>query len=181
MGAAVVQTQVGDFEVEVTTEVSHQRSATVTRHPVEGRGHIADHIYVQPASVGISGLVSATPLTGPDDPARLGDAFLALTTLLGQVVTLVTELEVYEDMAVTSLTIPQDPATGDAIRFQMVLEQIRVVSSQTVEIPPEAPPPTKKNAASSNVDRGTQTGTPADAADEEKGSSILADLFGVGT
>lgn len=180
---AVVQTEIGDFVVEVTTSIEHARTAVVSRHPVEGRRSMADHISVQPRSVSVRGVVSASPLADGDaeDPGRLGRVWDQLGALLGQVVVLVTEREVYPRMAVTSLRLPQDADTGDAIAFDAVLEELQVVERQDVAIPPEAPPPQHRAAASSTVDRGTQTGTDAKPADAEKSRSILADLLGVGT
>lgn len=176
---AVVQTQIGDFVAELTQETVRRLSAQITPHRVEGRADIVDHIRVNPEVVDVRGVISATPLDGSDDSRdRLQAAYDALPRLLGQPVTLVTDLMVIETMGVASLTLPQTPDTGDAIPFQMTLIELNLTETQTVDIPPEAPPPARRAAAASTVDRGSQTGTDSTAADEGQVSSILATLFG---
>lgn len=174
----VILTEIGDYVVELTTSVTHRRTAQVTTHPIEGRREAADHIRVNPAEVSVQGVVSNDPLSVDSDPLRMQTAYDSLMALMGQRVALVTELESYSDMGVTSLTVPQDAETGAALRFEATLQALTVRTAQSVAIPPDAPPAAAAPTTSSEVDRGTQTGTDSTDADSDQASSILAQLFG---
>lgn len=180
----VLQTQLGDLIVEQVQSSSTTLAARVSTHPVEQGADIADHIRQDPKRVTISGVFSATPLGTTDDleaegPERLQGARDRLTALLGQVLTYVAEDDLMDACAIVALTLAQGPDTGDAVPFEATLQEVRQVSTQSVTIPPEATPPDKKAAASSDVDRGDQTGTDASETDTARASSILSDLLGL--
>lgn len=180
---AVLQTQIGDLIVEQVRNQSVALGARVSSHPVEEGADITDHIRREPRQVTVAGVFSATPLQTTDDldaegTPRLQSARARLEALLGQPVAYVAADTLMETCAIIALTLAQGPDTGDAVPFEMTLQEIRRVSSQTVTIPPEAVPPEVKAAASSDVDRGTQTGTDASEADAERATSLLADLLG---
>ena len=49
--------------------------------------------------------------------------------------TVITGLNRYENMVLTSLTVSKDTSTGKSLRFSATCKQIRIVSNETVKIP----------------------------------------------
>lgn len=51
-----------------------------------------------------------------------------------QTFTMVSALGTFDNMAITSLSVPRDAQTGDALVFQMKLERLKVVQSQSISL-----------------------------------------------
>jgi hypothetical protein len=114
------------------------------------------------AGASLSGLITSKPTAQ--------DVFKVLKNLFEkkEPFTVVTGLTVYDNMIITSLSIPRNAATGKALRFTATLQQIKIVETQTVPIPEYK---TKTALTSSSQDLGKQATTAATAA--EKGKSFL--------
>ena len=74
-----------------------------------------------------------------------------------EIVDIVTGLRVYTGMVMTSLSIPRNARTGQAIQFTARFTRIVTVQSETIAIPD--PQPEFKNKTQSKVDVGNQTTT----------------------
>lgn len=133
---------IGGLELDATLSAEHGRSAQVTQYPVERGAPISDHIQPDPDTVRIEGLVTNAPIgiegDGANDADRAGDVFDALEILhnAGEPVTIVSDLGVYANMAITSITYPRDTLTREALRFSITAKQVRLAESRTVGIPP---------------------------------------------
>lgn len=90
------------------------------------------------------------------------------------VLTIQTGLSIYRDMAIQRVSINRTPGVGKSLRFTVYLSQIRVVSSEIIEVDT---PIKELNVSDKNKpqsDRGRQS---LKTVDESKGS-ILKQIFG---
>jgi hypothetical protein len=73
--------------------------------------------------------------------------------LTGVLVQVITDLETYSNMAVTSVTVPRKVEDGAGAPFSVNLEEIQIVSTKTVDAPKPAEPlgQTKKSTAKSGT------------------------------
>lgn len=123
----------GPLEIDVTLEETHERSAEITDHPVEGGAFIQDHIVNAPKRLLMSGLITDTPL-GRDAGPRAQEAFDALEALYESRTpfTVVSGFRVYEQMAIESLSLPK--AREGALRFSAQLKQLAITQGRSVPI-----------------------------------------------
>ena len=107
----------------------HAVRISKTSYPVETGGSLVDHAVVQPRTLKLVGWVS--DLLAPEgrwgNPSRGSDAWLQLTRLIEsrEPFRVVTLLDVYPSMLITSLKAPVDRTTGRALRFEMELEEVQ--------------------------------------------------------
>lgn len=90
--------------------------------------------------------------------------------------TVLTGLKKYDNVIITSLSIPVTPKDGASLRFIVDCEVVRIVSSQTISIPENR---AKDGAAHSSTEKqslGKQTKAAANANESGKGS-ILFNLY----
>jgi hypothetical protein len=192
----VPATKIDTVELDASLSETHARSADATKHPVEKGAKFTDHVQVNPDGLVIEGIVSNTPLsteqinryvqaggleleTSAFDDAPRGvpgyaeAAFEKLRALVGSEVpiTVVTTMRDYENMVLTSLSVPRDASTGDALRFTATFEQIIVVSNKLTTVETRVPGAKKKQK------RGPQTGTEKKP---EEYSSALSKMTGIG-
>jgi hypothetical protein len=146
------------FEIDCAIREEHLFQSDVTEHPVESGSDIADHIRPKPPTVSIEGVVSDDPI-GPI-AGRRGDlnasgrlefsptvdalAFLKAIYAERRVVTIVTGLGTYEDMALPELSIPRDAKTGAALRFMATFRQVRFVTNERTTVSVAVPLAAKK-------------------------------------
>lgn len=138
---------VGSLEFDsIDTEV-HDWQRDVTKNPVENGSPVADHIIERPRSITITGMISNAPVEGSsifsslagglnsDEPVAA--AFTTLDQLYKSksLLTIYTRYATYVDMVITNINIPRSPDVGDAIVFTIQATQIRIVSTQTTELP----------------------------------------------
>jgi hypothetical protein len=160
-------TQIANLQLDGTLTETHTRTSDVTEFEVEAGADITDHVRVKPATVAIEGIVTNTPLdrsqvadyknAGPflfnqlpdtslDDspqvtPGRAENAFALLEALwLARApITVLTNLKTYESMVISSLVVPRDAKTGDAVHFTMSLTQVRLVSNKLTTVQTATP------------------------------------------
>jgi hypothetical protein len=143
--------QVGLLRFDASLSENHLRSATLTDFPVEAGADITDHIRVDPESLEINGVISNTPivylaslqaespiegdLTSVED--RVEAAYKELQRMQdeGELVTVVTSLREYENMALTSLSVTRDVTNGNVLNAQLSLRQVLRAQLETVEAP----------------------------------------------
>ena len=151
--------QIDAVTLDATLTEVHTSTAQATEHPVESGVDISDHIIQRPDEVDIAGVISNTPIeiveriggilaggvSGPAgaasaafNPQRAEDAYEELRILktTGTLITVVTPLRTYEQMAITSLVVNRDSATGDAVALSMRMKEVRLVESLTVDVDP---------------------------------------------
>lgn len=166
-------TRIGEVRLDAAVREEHVATARVTESPVESGSKISDHVYLEPETLNIDGVITDSPvylhpnsaseddglLTVPlaSSGSRAIDAFEALRRLLAnrQPITVVTGLHVYSNMVLTSVNVPREPESGLALRFSCELRQVLIVRSQTV--PPNKATAKKKTKAAKKADRGRQS------------------------
>lgn len=143
------------FLIDATVSQSHDRSFQVTSHPVEAGADVTDHVRALPVRLTLDCVVSNAPLepvasareidTRPSD-----DAHAHMKALQKRPVTVETDLEVYQNMVLESLTEPVTAQTGDGLRFTAVFQQIELVTNERATVPVAVPRAKKK------VNRGSK-------------------------
>jgi hypothetical protein len=135
--------EVGALTLDVLISETHNRTASITENPIEDGSIISDHIINEPYKLSIEGYVSNSHpsilsflnIFSFEDKAKA--AFDTLEELFEnkELITVVTNLKVYNDMAIENLEIPKTVEDGDSLRFSMDLKEIRKVENLTVSIP----------------------------------------------
>ena len=150
---AAPETKIDTLAVDAAITETAQFDAEVSEHPVENGAAIVDHVRPKPVVVRIDGVVSDTPTTsaqvsrasatlggqldGPQNAPGYADAALAFLLDLRtnpRLVTIDTKRRTYDDMVLTSLTVPEDVKTGDALRFTATFRQVRQVTVRRVAL-----------------------------------------------
>jgi hypothetical protein len=157
-------TVLGSLEVDCTLTEVHTAENDVTEHPVEDSASISDHIRPKQRSFSMSGLISGSPnpvqgtsrvveaqtpdggvirvnTSVPEDVERNAAARLeeARATLMrirdnGELITVTTGIEAYDNMALKSLVFERDGRTGEALRFNATFVQVETVTLQTTRL-----------------------------------------------
>lgn len=131
------------------------------------------------ATIGIAsigGLVAGN--IGPDGPTSREPS--AVWDYINEIwefrdtITVITKLKTYDDMIITGVTAPRSIATTNLMRFNMTLEQVTIVSSETVDLGSLSE---LGGAASPSKNLGTQSAEAASAKTADN-SSILYQAFG---
>lgn len=183
--------KIDTITLDASLSETHTADVEVTSHPVEQGAAITDHMRAKPRTITIEGIVTNTAMPDPGadaskattteirtpdgkvayqsrtptvDQTRAGAAYRDLLALrAGKLVTVVTGIETFENMAITSINVPRDAKTGQALKFSITLQEITQVSSATTKI--------VEDKVKSKKDLGKKTGTPTP--DATKNKSIL--------
>lgn len=182
---------IGNVILDATLSEMHRKTNNITSHPIEEGANVTDHIQQLPDEIELVGMVSDFPVywgasltaRSPivNDPElgrvfRSKKAYLELERIMadGELVDVVTTFKTYENMAITSLTVPKDAGSGNDARMTISLKEVVRVESKEV-----AAPEPETGADASPVKRGKVT--PKDAATESPGTetkaNTLADSF----
>jgi hypothetical protein len=183
--------KIGTITLDASLTESHKFTNKLTQNPVENGSTVTDHVIGMPFKLSISGMVSnakanileAAPnalsaLIGKTDSEKAREALVNLVNLLdlkknNKLITVVTSLKSYNDMIITSLTFPRNNKIGDALLFNIELEQILVTESETTY---RAAADTDKAGKRQNKGRKKTTTTPAEA--KQSGTLIERDFKG---
>jgi hypothetical protein len=149
---------------DATPNENHTRRATPTRNPVEQGADLTDHVRLQPKSYSAEVWISDSPIsflsiatTGissitdfTDRASRSQAAFQTLEKLWSDRIPfdIVTRTYFYQNMIITSLTVPRNAQFGNVMRAQIVLEQIEIVTLE------DSPPPTADEIPSPTANLG---------------------------
>ena len=91
-----------------------------------------------------------------------------------ELITIVSGLRVYSNMAILSCTIPRNARTGEALEFSARFKQVKTVATETVVFP--SPKANDKDRAQSTVPKGSQN-TRAAKTEEREAASVLYNIF----
>lgn len=225
-GKRYPRTKIGIIELDATISENHDYTATVTQFPVENGTVISDHIFNQPVRLSLECLISDSPLSNSGNPlvtaANTLSSFFSVnsgptrtTSVFDDLMRLYqkreifrvdTGLRIYNNMAITSLSVPRTSNTGQSLIFRMEMIQVRFaqtidISYQTVRLiqgqtPPIIreqigdngnyplfsfdPPESFKDQAQSFIDVGTQTLQPLKEGALDTALSVAAILAASG-
>lgn len=190
--------KIDTIELDASISESHVGEVEVTEHPVEQGANISDHARPKPETLSIEGVVSNTPVSrkqvlkiqngigsaesNADDvrfrPEWAESAYTKLRSLKdsGILVTVVTKLRTYTNMALKNLSVPRNAQTGEVLRFTAQFLQIKVVQNKSITLPVELPK-TKPVEG-----RGKQVAKPAERPEAYRsGLKTASDALGVTT
>lgn len=136
----------GDIGFDSVISESIQADVTVTKHPIEIGADIADHVYVNPATINMKVIVSYTTTNSSDDPfastwssgaSRPQNAYRVLEEIkaAGKSFTVVTGMKIFTNMVLTSVSVDRDTTTANVMIADLVLNEIFVVDTQLTVLP----------------------------------------------
>ncbi len=175
------------IEFEATPREVHSGRSDPTDHPVEDGSTISDHSIDQPDEVEIQGMISNRPIIignsirgegsvqggDGDTRNRAEKAFAEIKRLrkTKTLVTLATELEVYEDFLIVSESAQREPRTGKILDITVRFREFRTATVERREIPEPIDPVDKPDR-----DLGAQQAVEAPANVSEKSTNSLSAL-----
>lgn len=145
--------KIDTLELDASLTETATFASDVSEHPVEVGSDVVDNIRPKPVEVRIDGVISDTPITAEqlrraadaagvtldapqNTPGRSSDALAFLLALRDspRLVTITTKRGAYDNMALVSLSVPEDRTTGDVLRFSATFRQVRTVALRRVVI-----------------------------------------------
>lgn len=153
---------IGGFVADVTVEEQATDEVAITEHPVEQGAAITDHAYKRPAAVTIrAGWSNSSPaaLGNPAYDEQTYQAFLALQASLTPF-QVITGKRVYTNMLIKRLSVTTTEATENSLMMTVECQEIILVTTQTVTVPPAANMTNPASNAASTP-QGQQTLGPA--------------------
>ena len=157
---------IDDYPIDCLVSDTHDFESDVTEFPTESGSDIADNIRNKPLRVTMECLVSNTPIGTLDSQTSnsviarssgvfpADDAYKRMVVIRDAkaLVTISTSLDVYENMAMESLSIPRTAGGGDYLHFTIKWVQVTTVENvRTVRV-------------STPIAQGNSTATKAPAA-----------------
>jgi hypothetical protein len=175
-----VTKEIGDLEIDVVTREQIDMPSETTDHPVEGGFEISDNVVNKPIVLRMTCFLGQSNLNNFQDD-RL-QKYNALKNLRNErtPITVVSGLEVFDNMVITNITIPRDVFNASGLEFDIELKQITIINSERRDLAQNASDDVKDKAGTTK-DGGRVTGKEAspkvEAKAEEKKSSILTKVF----
>jgi len=127
---------------DAVTDTGIRRQADITSYPVENGAEVSDHVQLKNNTFKLSGIISETPVRLEKDllysagvnGTRISQAIEYLDQMFDsrQPITLVTEHKVYENVILSGISY--DYKSEYAMQFDLEFEQIRLVSTATVNV-----------------------------------------------
>lgn len=186
---------VGAVELDLILNENHSQNAEVTENPLQDGRAVSDGIFLELRNGTLTGLVSnhsikhATPpdvqnaeslLEGAEDyelenRARQAWEDLKAVQARGELVTIVTTLEVYENVAITSLETSRDGDTGDALEITIGFRQVKKVSLKEDQVSAQVQPSDMDSDENRSAAVGQNGGqkVAAEPTEEQKNELVL--------
>ncbi len=128
---------VGTLRFDLILSETHNFSSMVTEHNVEDGSIISDHIKNELENGSLTGIISNFTLNKFGLISnRAQDAFDELIWLWEskELVTITTVMRVYEDVAITNVSVDRSADTGEAISLNITFKAVKTVKLKTVQI-----------------------------------------------
>lgn len=166
------QRLLGVFVADVTVQEHHVDELAITEHPVEQGAAVTDHSYKRPARLTVTaGWTDSTPAGNPNRVQEIYAGLLALQQTRIPFIVL-TGKRAYRDMLFSSLSVTTDEKTENALALVAELQQIIIVTTQVLTVPPADVQKTPQlNAALTNT--GTKSLQPGTGANLGGAGKIL--------
>lgn len=121
--------------VDAIIEESHSRSSQITQHPVQQSTPVSDHIIKQPEIVTmtcqisdhqhrVGNLQSLSRFFSFLRPSQQAFEYLNVLWSQKQLVTVVSSLKIYRDMAISEIEFNRNNETSNVLRFNITLQRI---------------------------------------------------------
>lgn len=169
---------VDGIEFDALIDQSSNYEAQIPEYPTEEGFSVSDNISLKPEVISMTLYVTDTPVTWAK---RFGTGFGRVDSVVKKlenlffskkVILVVTSDAVYDNMAITNMSITKDSDTGYAREIPITLQKIVVTKSNTVSIPASygKSGTTEASAGSANTSGNSSSSS---SKDSEKNSSIL--------
>jgi hypothetical protein len=179
---AVLQNSIRGVTMDATLTDEAGVEVKWSSHPIETGAEIQDHGTVSPRTYTLTGVVSRTTLGPvlPDDPRRVE---IARDTLFAMAedrlpVELFYDTFVLESYVITSVRSSRDSGTGQALRFSIGLQALRVTVSETTEIPADRVASDQAAGLTATSDGGQQVA--AESTGEEVKQEVRTSIAAAG-
>lgn len=167
------------FDLNVAEKYDH--SARVTDHPVEQGVAISDHIRIEPERFSVTAMFTDSPLHETGFVGRSRDKYDGLVRAMKrrELLTVVTNLRVIENMAITNISVPRLARTANHLYIDISMREVQFAEAADILIPQEfVAVSNTAPVGSSEVNAGRSTAdTPSDKTQEtaNERSSLLFD------
>lgn len=146
----------GYVKLDASLAENHRRESEITQYPIEVGANISDHVRPKPIMLTIKGIVSSTPIPIDNTVPSLTRVQDARTKIIkwrdaGTLLNVYTNKEVYQQLAIASLSEDVDALNGNDFEFDLTLQQVTTAAVAYVQ----APTP-KNNIAAGTSNKGTQ-------------------------
>lgn len=156
--------KVGSVELDLILDEEHSKSAQVTENPLQDGRAISDGIFLELQEGSLTGLVTNHSVKRAEERAkqlelqdsetlmaeaknyqlenRARQAWVDLKAVMDakQPVTIVTSLEVYDNVAITNISTERNGDSGDALEIKVSFRQILTVSLMEHEVTAQVQP-----------------------------------------
>ena len=156
--------KVGSVELDLILDEEHSKSAQVTENPLQDGRAISDGIFIELQEGSLTGLVTNHSVKIAEERAkqlelqdsetlmaeaenyqlenRAKQAWVDLKAVMDakQPVTIVTSLEVYDNVAITNISTERNGDSGDALEIKVSFRQILTVSLMEHEVTAQVQP-----------------------------------------
>jgi hypothetical protein len=156
--------KVGSVELDLILDEDHSKSAQVTENPMQDGRAISDGIFLELQKGSLTGLVTNHSVKIAEERAKQLDlqtsealideaenyqlenrakqTWLDLKAVMDakQPVTIVTSLEVYDNVAITNISTERNGDSGDALEIKVSFSQILTVSLMEHEVTAQVQP-----------------------------------------
>lgn len=156
--------KVGSVELDLILDEDHSKSAQVTENPLQDGRAISDGIFLELQEGSLTGLVTNHSVKLAEERAKQLDlqdsetlmaeaenyqlenrakqAWIDLKAVMDakQPVTIVTSLEVYDNVAITNISTERNGDSGDALEIKVSFRQILTVSLLEHEVTAQVQP-----------------------------------------
>jgi len=156
--------KVGSVELDLILDEDHSKSAQVTENPMQDGRAISDGIFLELQEGSLTGLVTNHSVKIAEERAkqlelqdsetlmaeaenyqlenRAKQAWIDLKAVMDakQPVTIVTSLEVYDNVAITNISTERNGDSGDALEIKVSFRQILTVSLMEHEVTAQVQP-----------------------------------------
>lgn len=156
--------KVGSVELDLILDEDHSKSAQVTENPLQDGRAISDGIFLELQEGSLTGLVTNHSVKIAEERAkqlelqdsetlmaeaenyqlenRAKQAWIDLKAVMDakQPVTIVTSLEVYDNVAITNISTERNGDSGDALEIKVSFRQILTVSLMEHEVTAQVQP-----------------------------------------
>ena len=156
--------KVGSVELDLILDEDHSKSAQVTENPLQDGRAISDGIFIELQEGSLTGLVTNHSVKIAEERAkqlelqdsetlmaeaknyqlenRARQAWVDLKAVMDakQPVTIVTSLEVYDNVAITNISTERNGDSGDALEIKVSFRQILTVSLMEHEVTAQVQP-----------------------------------------
>lgn len=177
------------IDLDVTMDEAHEWANDVTTNQVEIGAPVTDHIQPLPDRLTITGMITDSPLdiklpsefsvlVGEDARVQTAFDFLRQLHERRELVIVYTKHKIYTDMALAGCNIPRSAGVGQAISFTLQFMHVRIVSTQTVDVPAGISRKLNKKAGE-DVKKKSQTQAKAGTVQNKPSTakSVLSGIF----